>query len=65
ISEHKKREEEITLKLKEFETLLKTSTSLRKAHTEEEMFPVFLDEVLGLLNCEVGAIFYIKKELRH
>lgn len=57
VSERKKREEEVLLKLKEFETLLKTSTSLRKAHTEQEMFSVFLDEVLGLLNCEAGAIF--------
>ncbi|MGQ9817950.1 MAG: PAS domain S-box protein, partial [bacterium] len=64
ISERKKREEEITLKLKEFETLLKTSTSLRKAHTEEEMFPVFLDEVLGLLNCEVGAIFLYQEGIK-
>lgn len=64
ISERKKREEEMNLKLKEFETLLKTSTALRKAHTEEEMFPVFLDEVLGLLNCEVGAIFLYQEGIK-
>lgn len=63
ISDRKRREEETAKKLNELESLLRISTSLRKAHTENEIFPIFLDEVLALLNCEAGAIVLYQEEL--
>lgn len=63
ISERKQREEETARKLNELELLLKISTSLRKAHTENEIFPIFLDEVLELLNCDTGAIVLYQEGL--
>ncbi len=63
ISERKRREQETAKKLNELESLLKISTSLRKAHTENEIFPIFLDEVLALLNCEAGTIVLYQEGL--
>lgn len=63
ISERKEKEEVMARQLKELESLVKISKFLRMAHSEEEFLPIFIDEVLDLINCEAGAILLYYKEI--
>lgn len=54
--------EQTTDRLRELEAVNRISTSLRQAHSLDEMLPHLLDETLGALNAEAGGIWLYDRE---
>jgi PAS domain S-box-containing protein len=54
-------EAELQRQLAELEAVNRVSSALRSAETLSEMLPVLLDETLGILNAEAGAIVLVDR----